>query len=77
LIVDPACGVDYLGVINDVHWHRAEGSGVPEEWKEATVDGLLDLELLMTPGPEPTLTVSAGGVEILYLPGPPVEAICS
>jgi hypothetical protein len=77
LIVDPACGVDYLGVINDVHWHRAEGAGVPEEWKEATVDGLLDLELLMTPGPEPTLTVSAGGVEILYLPGPPVEAICS
>jgi hypothetical protein len=77
LIIDPACGVDYLGEINWVYWHRAEGSGVPEEWKAATVDGLLDLELLMTPGPEPTLTASAGGVEILYLPGPPVEASCS
>jgi hypothetical protein len=50
---------------------------VPEEWKAATVDGLLDLEMLMTPGPEPTLTASAGGVEILYLPGPPEEAICN
>jgi hypothetical protein len=76
LIIDPACGVDYLGEINRVHWHRAEGSGMPQEWDEAIVDGLLDLELTMTPGPEPTLTASAGGVEVLYLPGPSVAAVC-
>jgi hypothetical protein len=76
LIIDPACGVDYLGPINDVHWHRAEGSGMPEEWKAAVVDGLLDLDLMMTNGPEPTLTASAGGVEILYLPGSETETVC-
>ena len=76
LIIDPACGVDYLGVINRVHWHRAEGSGMPEEWDAAIVDGLLDLELMMTPGPEPTLTALAGGVELVYLPGPEATRAC-
>jgi len=76
LTIDPACGVDYLGPINDVHWHRAEGSGMPEEWTTAVVDGLLDLDLLMTPGPEPTLTASAGGIEVLYLPGSEAAGGC-
>ena len=61
LIIDPACGVDYLGEINAVHWHRAEGSGIPEEWTTAVVDDLLDLEQMMTPGTEPTLTASVVG----------------
>jgi len=76
LTMDPSCGVDYLGLINDVHWHRADGTGMPEQWTTAVVDGLLDLELMMTPGPEPTLTASAGGVDVLYLPGPSVAAVC-
>ncbi len=76
LIIDPACDVDYLGEINRVHWHRAEGSGMPEEWEAAIVDGLLDLELMMTPGPEPTLTASAGGLDVLYLPGPELQPGC-
>ena len=76
LIIDPACGVDYLGELNRVHWHRAEGSGMPEEWEAAIVDGLLDLELMMTPGPEPTLTALAGGVEVVYLPGPEATRAC-
>jgi hypothetical protein len=49
---------------------------MPEEWKAATIDGLLDLELMMTPGPEPTLTASGGGVEVLYLPGPETQPGC-
>ena len=76
LTIDPACGVDFLGEINTVHWHRAEGSGMPEEWDAAIVDGLLDLELMMTPGPEPTLTASAGGVDVVYLPGPETTRAC-
>ena len=68
-IVDVDCDVDYMGEISGVHWHRVEGTGMPEEWKAAAIEGLIDLELMMTPGPEPTLTASAGGVEILYLPG--------
>jgi hypothetical protein len=66
-----ACGIDYLGDINWVPWHRADQTTpVPTEWTDASVDGLLDSEMMMTEGPEPTLTASAGGVEILYLPGP-------
>ncbi|HEY6627941.1 MAG TPA: hypothetical protein VI193_03045 [Acidimicrobiia bacterium] len=69
LTIDPACGANYLGEINGVHWHRSDGSGMPEEWKAAAVDGLVDLELMMTQGPAPTLTASAGGATIRYLPG--------
>jgi len=76
MTIDPACGVDYLGQINDVHWHRAEGGGMPPEWEAATIDGLLDLELMMTPGPEPTMTASAGRVEVLYRPGPETQPSC-
>jgi hypothetical protein len=68
--IDISCGVEYLGVINWVGWYAADGSvDIPQAWNEATVKGLLDLQLLMTEGPEPTLTASAGGVDVLYLPG--------
>ncbi|HEX2404975.1 MAG TPA: hypothetical protein VHM29_09750, partial [Acidimicrobiia bacterium] len=77
MTIDPTCGVDYLGQINHVHWHQAEGSGMPEAWKVAIIDGLLDVELMMTPGPEPTLTASTGGVEVLYLPGPETQPVCN
>lgn len=71
LTIDVSCGIDYLGVINWVGWHIAEDAeGLPAEWEGATVDGLLDLELLMTEGPEPTLTATAGGHDVLFLPGP-------
>jgi hypothetical protein len=69
--LDMACGIDHLGEINWVPWHRADQSSpVPAEWEQATVDGLLDLEMMMTEGPEPTLTASVNGVGVLYLPGP-------
>jgi hypothetical protein len=72
-----ACGTEYLGEINWVPWHRADSSPrPPTEWEQATVDGLLDLEMLMTEGPAPTLTASAGGVAVLYLPGPDSGQSC-
>ena len=71
VVVDLECGIGYLGVINTVPWHTADGSILtPPEWETATVGGLLDLELFMTEGPAPTLTATAGGLEVLYLPGP-------
>lgn len=77
LILDVDCGADYLGEINGVHWHRSDGgSGMPPEWEAAAVDGLVDLDLMMTEGPAPTLTASAGGVEILYLPGADLGEYC-
>lgn len=69
--LEMACGIDYLGAINWVPWHLAvEPTPVPVKWEEATVDGLLDLDMMMTEGPKPTLTATAGGVDLLYLPGP-------
>lgn len=66
--LDLNCGIEYLGVINDVGWHSAVD--VPVEWAGLAVDGLLDVEPLMAEGPEPSLTAAAGGREVLYLPGP-------
>jgi hypothetical protein len=75
--LDMACGIDHLGEINWVPWHRADQSTpVPAEWDQATVDGLLDLEMMMTEGPEPTLTASVNRVEVLYLPGPDAGQPC-
>ncbi len=68
--LDPSCGTEYLGEISGVSWYRSDGlNDLPPEWDAATVDGLLDVEMVMTEGPEPTLTVTAAGVGILYLPG--------
>lgn len=75
--LDVSCGIGYLGAINWVGWHIAvDTGGLPVEWEGATVDGLLDLEILITEGPEPTLTATAGGHDILYLPGSDEEDPC-
>ena len=50
--------------------HIANDTTLPAEWEEATLDGLLDVELLIEEGPELSLTPTAGGRDILYLPGP-------
>jgi hypothetical protein len=67
--IDVSCGIEYLGVINGVGWHIADDRALPVEWEEATTEGLLDVELLIKEGPEPSLTATAGGTDILYLPG--------
>jgi hypothetical protein len=67
--IDVSCGIEYLGVINGVGWHIADDTALPVEWEEATTEGLLDVELLIKEGPEPSLTATAGGTDILYLPG--------
>jgi hypothetical protein len=77
ITIDVSCGIDYLGVINGVGWHTAEDTGgLPPAWEDETVDGLLDVELLMTDGPHPTLAATAGGHEVLYLPGADDGAAC-
>lgn len=75
--IDLDCGVSYLGEINGVGWYRdGGGDTAPSEWVSAVEDDLLDVELLMTEGPEPGLTATAGGVEIVYLPGDPAGSPC-
>ncbi len=68
--LDPTCGTEYLGVINGVGWHIADDTDLPVEWDAATVNGLLDLEIVLKEGPEPSLTATAVERDVLYLPGP-------
>lgn len=50
---------------------QAEGGDeLPEAWEAEVKDGLLDLELFMTEGPDPTLIATARGHDVLYRPGP-------
>jgi hypothetical protein len=77
ITIDMTCGVDYLGVINGVGWYIAGSADLPADWEEAAVDGLLDVELLLAEGPDPSLTVKAGDHEVLYLPGPDDGDPCS
>lgn len=66
--LDTSCGLSVIGPVNWVVW-QAGFEGIPAEWEALVENGLLDVSLFMTPGPEPTLTVSAGGHDVLYLPG--------
>ena len=67
----PRSSATLPSVINSVGWYRSgDIDDVPAEWRAATVDGLLDVEVLLEAGPEPTLTATAGGRDVVYLPGP-------
>lgn len=68
ITIDAECDPSYLGEINGVGWHAELGS-LPSEWADSEVDGLIDLELLLAEGPNPSLTASAGGVQVVYEPG--------
>jgi hypothetical protein len=68
ITVPSDCDPSYLGEINGVGWH-SDLESFPQEWADTEVDGLIDLELLLEEGPTPSLTVSAGGVEVDYQPG--------
>jgi hypothetical protein len=68
ITIDAECDPSYLGEINGVGWHAELGS-FPSEWADSEVDGLIDLELLLAEGPNPSLTASAGGVQVVYEPG--------
>jgi len=79
ITIDLSCGIGYLGVINGVGWRIDDTTAddVPVEWEAAAVDDLLDVELLIEEGPEPSLTASAAGHDIVYKPGPDDGTPCN
>lgn len=58
-------------------WSTTDGTTeLPEAWSSEVVDGLLDLELVMTEGPDPTMTATAGGLDVLYKPSAETNQFC-
>lgn len=61
------CGIEWLGELNGVVWFTDEP--VPPEWEALVTDAeTLDLSILMSEGPSPTVRATAGGVTVIYRP---------
>jgi hypothetical protein len=73
------CGIAVLGELNGVWWMTGtNGVPVPPAWADL-VDlkaHTLDVEVLVTPGPDPTVTATANGHSVVYEPVAP-EAVPS
>lgn len=66
-MLDLRCGIEWLGELNGAHWRT--DADFPEEWEtEVLDDDLLPVILLLSEGPEPSLTVTAGNHEVVYRP---------
>lgn len=67
------CGVEWLGELNGVTWRASVPDGttdwMPEAWRQVVaMDETIVLEILMSEGPDPTVTASANGAEVVYRP---------
>lgn len=67
------CGIEWLGVINDVTWRTDVPDGavvdfVPPEWQPVVVDESIGLEVLLESGEPPTVTATANGHDVVYVP---------
>ena len=67
------CGVEWLGVLNDVTWRTPVPAGttdwVPPAWEQVvTMDQSIVLNVVMSPGPDPTVSATANGETLVYTP---------
>ena len=72
-LVPTRCGVEWLGVLNEVAWRASSseaGPGwIPRAWQPAILPGdMLVVSGLMEPGPKPSLTATSNGHAEVYLP---------
>lgn len=74
-LIDLSCGIESIGEVNRVHW-RTEAD-TPDEWLAAAAEnGLIQVSILITEGPDPTLTLEAVGRSVEFLPGDPLPNPC-
>ena len=67
------CGVEWLGVLNDVTWRTPVPAGttdwIPPAWEQVvTMDESIIVTVLMSPGPDPTVSATANGETLVYTP---------
>ncbi len=71
--MDTRCGIGVLGQLNGVWWATGTTSvPVPAEWVDLVDPDseMIVVEVLMTPGPDPTVSATAGGHSVAYDPVP-------
>jgi hypothetical protein len=70
--LEARCGVEWLGRLNWVSWRTGVPPGVdrfiPAAWEPLVEDGALVVSVLMRIDPEPSLTATAAGHTVEYLP---------
>lgn len=80
-VLSVRCGVEWLGTLNDVTWRTDAPDGVadwvPAEWRSAAaMDASIILDIVMSPGPDPTVTAAANGLEVVYRPATEPAPAC-
>lgn len=74
-LLDLSCGIEWVGELNRVSWHT--DTPLPGIWLEEAGNGqVIEVTVLVTEGPEPTLTLSAAGHDVVYTPSPPNPSPC-
>ena len=69
--MDTRCGIGVFGELNGVWWATGTATvAVPSEWIDLVDPGseTIVVEVLMTPGPDPTVTATAGDHSVRYEP---------
>ena len=66
------CGAEWLGELNGITWRTEVPPGaidwIPPEWEPLVQDEAVVVSVLMESGDPPTLTVTANGRDVVYLP---------
>lgn len=60
------CGTGWLGELNGVNWRTDQPT--PAEWKIDPATQTVDVEVLLSTGPPPTLTATMNGASVTYEP---------
>jgi hypothetical protein len=69
--MDTRCGIGVFGELNGVWWATGTATvAIPPEWIDLVDPGseTIVVEVLMTPGPDPTVKATAGGHSVKYEP---------
>jgi hypothetical protein len=64
------CGVEWLGPLNEFSWRTEVAAGsvdyIPSEWRSSVGDGSIELEVLLSIDPEPSITATANDHAVVY-----------
>jgi hypothetical protein len=74
------CGIEWLGVINDITWRTDVPAGVtdfvPPEWEPLAADESIVVSVLLEAGDPPTVTATANNHDVAYTPASEPDPGC-
>jgi hypothetical protein len=67
------CGIEWLGTLNDISWQTDVPVGavhwIPPAWQQVVaLDESIVVTVILSPGPDPTITATANGLAVVYNP---------